>query len=38
VYQLTWDIGAIAALFALSNRRPNLMVLRPNDELYPMGR
>ena len=33
-----WDIGAIAALFALSNRMANLMALRPNDEFYSMGR
>ena len=33
-----WDIGAIAALFALSNRMANLMALRPNAEFYTMGR
>jgi uncharacterized peroxidase-related enzyme len=33
-----WDIGAIAAFFALSNRMANLMSLRPNDEFYAMGR
>jgi hypothetical protein len=33
-----WDIGAIAALFALSNRMANMMALRPNDEFYLMGR
>jgi uncharacterized peroxidase-related enzyme len=33
-----WDIGAIAALFALSNRMANLLALRPNDEFYLMGR
>ena len=33
-----WDIGAIAALFALSNRMANLISLRPNDEFYAMGR
>jgi uncharacterized peroxidase-related enzyme len=33
-----WDIGAIAALFALSNRMANLMALRPNDEFFLMGR
>ena len=33
-----WDIGAIAALFALSNRMANLIHMRPNDEFYPMGR
>jgi uncharacterized peroxidase-related enzyme len=33
-----WDIGAIAALFALSNRLANMMSLRPNDEFYGIGR
>ena len=33
-----WDIGAISALFALSNRLANMMSLRPNDEFYGMGR
>ncbi len=33
-----WDIGAIAALFALSNRMANLTALRPNDEFYGLGR
>ncbi len=33
-----WDIGAIAALFALSNRMANLMALAPNAEFYTMGR
>src|SRR3954454_8041965 len=33
-----WDIGAIAALFALSNRMANLMALRANDQFYVMGR
>ncbi len=33
-----WDIGAIAALFALSNRMANLINMRPNDEFYLMGR
>jgi uncharacterized peroxidase-related enzyme len=33
-----WDIGAVAALFALSNRMANLTNMRPNDEFYPMGR
>ena len=33
-----WDIGAIAAFFGLSNRMANLIGLRPNDELYLMGR
>jgi uncharacterized peroxidase-related enzyme len=33
-----WDIGAIAALFALSNRMANLTGMRPNAEFYAMGR
>ena len=33
-----WDIGAISALFALSNRMANLTNMRPNDEFYIMGR
>jgi uncharacterized peroxidase-related enzyme len=33
-----WDIGAITALFGLSNRMANMMGLRPNDEFYLMGR
>ena len=33
-----WDIGAIAALFALSNRMANLVDMRPNDEFYTLGR
>ena len=33
-----WDMGAIAALFALSNRMANLMALKPNAEFYTMGR
>ena len=33
-----WDIGAITALFALSNRMANLTAMRPNDEFYLMGR
>ena len=33
-----WDIGAIAAFFALSNRMANLVDMRPNDEFYLMGR
>ena len=33
-----WDIGAIAAFFALSNRMANLAAMRPNDEFYLMGR
>lgn len=33
-----WDIGAITAFFALSNRMANLVAMRPNDEFYAMGR
>ncbi|MEO8753529.1 MAG: peroxidase-related enzyme [Casimicrobiaceae bacterium] len=33
-----WDIGAIAAFFALSNRMANMIGMRPNDEFYLMGR
>lgn len=33
-----WDIGAIAAFFALSNRMANLIDMRPNEEFYLMGR
>jgi len=33
-----WDIGAITALFAASNRMANLIAMRPNDEFYSMGR
>ena len=33
-----WDIGAIAAFFALSNRMAHLTDMRPNDEFYSMGR
>src|SRR6476659_7341695 len=33
-----WDIGAIAAFFALSNRMANLIAMRPNDEFFTMGR
>ena len=33
-----WDIGAIAAFFAMSNRLANLTSMRPNDEFYAMGR
>ena len=34
----TWDIGGIAAFFALSNRMANMINMRPNDEFYLMGR
>ena len=33
-----WDIGAIAAFFALSNRMANMIDMRPNDEFYLLGR
>jgi uncharacterized peroxidase-related enzyme len=33
-----WDIGAIAAFFAMSNRLANVASIRPNDEFYAMGR
>lgn len=33
-----WDIGAIAAFFAMSNRLANLSDMRPNDEFYSLGR
>jgi uncharacterized peroxidase-related enzyme len=33
-----WDVGAIAALFAQSNRLAHLMALRPNPEFHLLGR
>ena len=33
-----WDIGAIAGLFALSNRMAHLTNMHPNEEFYLMGR
>ena len=33
-----WDVGAIAALFAMSNRLVHLAGTMPNDEFYLMGR
>jgi uncharacterized peroxidase-related enzyme len=33
-----WDIGAIAAFFALSNRMANLIGMRPNVEFHLLGR
>jgi uncharacterized peroxidase-related enzyme len=33
-----WDIGAITAFFALSNRMAHLISMRPNDEFYLLGR
>ena len=33
-----WDIAAISAFFALSNRMAHLTDMQPNDEFYSMGR
>jgi len=33
-----WDVGAITALFAMSNRLAHLTALRPNPEFFLMGR
>lgn len=33
-----WDIGAISAFFALSNRMAHLVEMAPNEEFYLMGR
>ena len=33
-----WDIGAITAFFALSNRMAHLIEMRANDEFYLLGR
>ncbi|MBM3407607.1 MAG: peroxidase-related enzyme [Betaproteobacteria bacterium] len=33
-----WDIGAIAAFFALSNRMANMASMMPNPEFYSLGR
>jgi len=33
-----WDIAAIAAFFAMSNRLANAMSIRPNAEFYKIGR
>lgn len=33
-----WDIAAIAAFYAMSNRLANVMSIRPNDEFFAMGR
>ena len=33
-----WDIGGIAAFFALSNRMAHLIDMRPNDEFFLLGR
>ncbi len=36
--EAVWDIGAITAFFAMSNRLANLTGMRPNDEFFLMGR
>ena len=33
-----WDVGAITALFALSNRMAHLTAMQPNPEFFAMGR
>nr|XP_056704919.1 uncharacterized protein LOC130476929 [Euleptes europaea] len=33
-----WDIAAISAFFAMSNRMAHFLDLRPNQEFYTMGR
>ncbi len=33
-----WDIAAISAFFAMSNRLANVSAMRPNTEFYLMGR
>ena len=33
-----WDVGAITAFFAMSNRLAHLCALTPNAEFYTMGR
>jgi uncharacterized peroxidase-related enzyme len=33
-----WDIAAIAAFFAMSNRLANAFALRPNEAFFTMGR
>jgi len=33
-----WDVGAVAALFNLSNRMAHLADMRPNAEFYQLGR
>ena len=32
-----WEIGAIAAFFAMSNRLANMASIAPNDEFYGLG-
>ncbi len=33
-----WDVGAVTALFNLSNRMAHLADMRPNEEFYDLGR
>jgi uncharacterized peroxidase-related enzyme len=33
-----WDVGSIAAFFAMSNRLVHLTATMPNDEFYLLGR
>jgi uncharacterized peroxidase-related enzyme len=33
-----WDIAAISAMYAMSNRLANAFGIRPNDEFYALGR
>ena len=33
-----WDVGGIAAFFALSNRMANMINMRPNPEFFLLGR
>lgn len=33
-----WDIGAVSAFFAFSNRMADLLALEPNPEFFAMGR
>ena len=33
-----WDIGAITALFAMSNRLAHLTNMRPNEQFFSLGR
>jgi 4-carboxymuconolactone decarboxylase len=33
-----WDLGAITAFFALSNRMAHVTDMKPNAEFYTMGR
>ena len=33
-----WDVGSVAAFYAMSNRFANMANVRPNNEFYSMGR